>query len=561
MKYSRFSLIALICTILIQLATPYPVFADEATPPAPEGAVEVQPVETEQPGVEVLPVETEQPVLEVAPVETEQSNEAISTEDAPSENLLDALPENTDLVILDMNNEPVPLATEAAVTAIAKSDPAWCPEGASFAAGTCVNYATFSDLITGLHSIGGLTNGTVYVQEGDYLGPESSITLDGTYLPNVGNLTLIGGWDLTLPAPVLTGETTFNVPLSVINWSYSVSIQDINIENANGTGLTVQADGPVTLADVDATANWDNSLSADGINVSSNSDVSLNNVTSSSNTDDGIYIKTNANVTLNNVDSSSNTGGGIYVVTDGDVTLNDVVTLFNYDDGINIKTDANVKLNDVNSSYSGGYGINISPNASVTLNNIKSEHNFFGIHLGGGDSETVSILGGENTILGGENTNTGNNKNNAPLCENKSLITLQLPSGDSLMVYCPIGGTLSVNNIGRKGLPAPLPDGMNFISGIDVTLSQGGVPIQIITDSGHLKPSFVVPADRAGKNLVILFWDASTSNWVELPAFGSEGSASLPNNGTVSEGIQVLNNIGQIEVGVNFPGIFVLAVK
>jgi hypothetical protein len=564
MKSLQLSLIALIVVVIVQLAMPYPVFADDATPPTPEMTGEVQPAGTEQPDAEVLPAETEQPALEVTPVEVEQPTEAIVTEDTPAagtdigENdqpgsILEAL-SDTDLVVLDENNQPIPLATEAAATAIANSDPWWCPGSESPATGGCSSYATFTDLLSGLQSLGSLTDGAIYIQEGDYTGAENKITLDGNSLTQVGNLTLIGGWDLALLPPTQTGATTFHIPLSITNWLHSVSIQDISIQSAYGSGLTVDAAGSVTLTNVDTSLNWDDNLSTKGIDITSNSNVTLNHVSSASNTSDGIYIETNGDVVLNNVSSTDNAGDGIHIVTGGNVTLNDVNTLANYGTGIHIETGFNVTLNNVNSSYNAGDGITITPNASVTWSNVQSEQNNRGIYAGGGGSETISILGGENTDLGG-------NKDNAALCENKTLVTLQLPSSNSLMVYCPISGTLNVKEQTKKGLPAQLPGGMDFIAGLNVTLSQDGAPTQVITDSGYLKPSFVVPPDQAGKNLVVLYWDASANNWVELPAFGSESSISLSNSGTVSEGVQMLNNIGRIEVGVNFPGIFVLAVK
>jgi hypothetical protein len=572
MKTIRLSLVALVVAVIVQLAAPYPVFADDAAPPPPDATEEAPLVDTGQSVSEVVPVDVEQPAsstvpvhvepsavedtqpAEVLPAGTEQAADAVATNETPDEGILDALPDNVDLVVLDSANQPVPLSTDTAAAAIANSDPWWCPGNKSPTTGGCSNYATFTDLISGLQSLGSLTDGAIYIQDGDYTGPEDKVILDGNSLTQVGNLTLIGGWDLTLLPPTQTGTTTFYIPLSITNWLYSVSIQDINVQSAYGTGLTVHATGPVTLTNIDTSINWNNSLSAGGININSNSNVTLNNISSTSNTDDGIYIETNGDVTLNTVLSTDNVGDGIHIVTGGNVTLNDINALANYGAGIHVETGADVNLNNVISSYNGGNGINIALNASVTRNNVQSVQNNRGVHVAGGDSETIIILGGENIDLGG-------NKNNASLCENKSLVTLQLPSDNSLMVYCPISGTLNVKEQTKKGLPAPLPDNMNFIAGLDVTLSQDGAPTQVIAESGHLASSFAVPADQTGENLVILFWDASANKWVELPAFGAEGSVSLSNGGTVSEGVQVLNNIGRIEVGVNFPGVFVLAVK
>jgi hypothetical protein len=747
MKYLRLPLIALICTILIQLAMPYPVFADNATPPAPEVTGEVQPVETEQPAVEVFTA-TEQPALEVAP--TEQAVEAIPTEDAPltgadtmegnqSDGILEALAD-TDLVVLDENNQPIPLAAEAAADAIANSDPAWCPDGTSPTTSGCTNYATFTALVNGLQSLGSFTNGTVYVQEGQYAGPETWITLDGNSLTNVGNLTLIGGWDLTAATPSQIGTTVFSAPVSIINWTHDVSVQDIEVDGSIWNGLTIDTAGNVFLENVTTNDNVH-----DGIRIDAGNSIVLNNIQANYNGDDGIDISSDTNlgsIWLQKIQTNHNGDDGIHIYSkqkDG-IRLVDVISNYNGGDGLDMSGPLEAAVSCPNNetqipgdsiiydadgysfmldgpglavaricywrnwsednvwygqdmsfqndefNYNGENGMEIANTSAhvwiggladvivdgVSVDQIPADtvymvgngqsgvwFNFFEatplttleqvqaraeelygstaiaylfrtsygsstllempsfISSGNGSNDyyhvdvpssftcgwsvfegqnrwrciappaPYQLIGGEEIFVGGGEPNnddaypgdgTGNpgippsgggddsegsssGEGNTSLCAQDSINILYLPSGNNLTVYCPISGTLSVKEQTRKKLPTPLPDGLDFISGIEVTFSQDGLPMQIIDDSGHLKPSFVMPPDQAGKNLVILFWDASSSKWVELPAFGSEDSISLPNGGTVSEGVQILNNIGQIEVGVNFPGIFVLAVK
>lgn len=729
MKNLRLPLVTLICTILIQLAMPCPVFADDATPPAPETTGKVQPVETEQPVVEP-PGEAEEPALEVAPPELAQPTEAIVKEDTPvieagnaegdqPDGILEAL-SGTDLVVLDEDNQPIPLATEAAAAVIANSDPAWCPAGTSPATSGCTNYATFTALISGLRSLESLTNGTVYVQAGQYTGPESWITLDGDSLTNVGNLTLIGGWNLTAAAPSQIGTTVFSVPVSIINWTHDVSVQDIEIDGSIWNGLTIDTSGQVSIEDVIANDNVH-----DGVRITAGDTITLNDVQASYNGDDGIDISSDTNtggIFLNQVQANYNADDGVHIFTKqkSAISLKNITADFNGGDGLELASPtetancsyseyfvpagqtqdvwpiANVEgptlvvsrycyeplsqslsVFDTEFNNNGANGLFVSTTGNLTIggnpyndiqnpviaNNNGQNGVFINIFASapppfpweyytnhaeelaggpanvlplGGGGETVPLFGAITTnnnqeqgfffhtdspgtwcryteygvecasppmllpILGGEQINTGNqnpdddeypgnidisvnnpiiegniqtipgdktesksnNKSEDSLCAKNSITILQLPSGNNLEVHCPISGTLSVKDQTRKGLPAPLPDGMNFVAGINITLSQqDGVSTQVIADSGHVEPSFAVPADQAGGNLVILFWDASANKWVELPVFGSEGNVSLPNGGTVSEGVQVLNNIGQIEVSVNFPGIFVLAVK
>jgi hypothetical protein len=668
MKKSSLLHAALLFVIVIQFTMPYPALADDLPPATPEATEETTPVdvpptdETQLP--EVLPSETEQ-VLETVTVETAESTEIPALEEIPIEGILEALPENADLVILDAGNQPVPLATETAASAIASSDPAWCPEGTSLSAGTCTSYATFSELLTVLHSLGALTNGTVYVQKDIYGGGETSITFNGTDLPKVGDLILVGGWDLTLPTPQTQAgwSTTLGVPLSFTNWTHDLTLQDINIENASGNGLIIETSGNVTLIDVNTTNN-----NGDGINIQSNASITLNNVVSTLNDGNGltitatpvlqdvsytetfvkgpvtimapdysgpIYVETGAlfvtryssipaqTIDIRNSKFDDNTGNGFSIITPGTITLSNVSASFNDKSGAVIERFANpkppfpwfyfwnrpypqlydlyaydkprtMKSNVTNITFSGNgeYGLVQQGRQGVmfestsidnyefewrTVTNATMENNDLGGNFGTWTTFPIPPMLGDIPILGGESMYVGKDANDMAvsdddtnraqigtkkaLCESMSLFALKLPSGDSLIVYCPVNGMLSVDNLGRKVLPAPLPTGLTFLSALEVNLSQNGTPTQIITEAGRLKPSFIQPANQTDGDLAILFWDTNANQWVELPVFGSEGNASFQNGGTVLEGVQVLDNIRRVEVGVNFPGVFVLTVR
>jgi hypothetical protein len=676
MKKSSLLHVALLFVIVIQFIMPYPALADDLPPATPEATEETTPVdipptdETQLP--EVLPSETEQ-ASETVTVETTESaevppaTEIPALEEIPTEGILEALPENADLVILDAGSQPLPLATESAASAIATSDPAWCPEGTSLSAGTCTSYATFTELLTGLHSLGTLTNGTVYVQKDVYAGAETSITFNGTYLPKVGDLILVGGWDLTLPTPQTQDgwSTTLGVPLSFTNWTHDLTLQDINIENASGNGLTIQTSGDVTLTDVSTIDNR-----GDGINIQSNASITLNNVVSTLNDGNGltitatpvlqdvsyteefvkgpvtvmapdysepIYVETGAlfvtryssipaqTIDIRNSKFDDNTGNGFSITTPGTITLSNVSASFNDKSGAVIERFANPKppfpwfyfwnrpypqlydlyaydkqysmksnVTNITFSNNGEYGLVQQGHQGAEFGdtridnyrfvwyfviNATMENNGLGGNFGTWTTFPIPPMLGDIPILGGESMYVGKDANvmnlsvsnddtnraqigtKKALCESMSLFALQLPSGDSLIVYCPVNGMLSVDNLGRKVLPAPLPNGLTFLSALEVNLSQNGTPTQIITEEGRLKPSFIQPVDQPNGDFVVLFWDASVNQWVELPVFGSEGNESFQNGGTVLEGVQVLDNIGRVEVDVNFPGVFVLTVR
>lgn len=538
--------LAVASTLVMQLIAPVTVFADDSTPPPTETVSgESQSVTQVDPDVDA---DASEPVDEQpAASDAAHPNEPQGAATLPAENAPDALPDNVNLIVLDENNQALSLASQSAADIVANSDPWWCAEGNSPTTGSCDHYADFSSLISNLHGLGSPTSGTVYIQGGDYAGPETSITFDGIYLPNVSNLSVIGGWDLAGIPPAEIGRTTLYVPLSVTNWTGAVSIKNID---AATTGIDVQTAGAVTVTNVKAEANYDstNFLPLDGINIKSGSNVTLTNVYSSSNVI-GVNIEAGANVVLNNVTSEYNYSDGIKITTNADVALNNVSAQYNYNDGVKIVTHGNVTLKDVSVSYNVGEGVNLSPDAHLVSNDVQATNNHnTRIGVGTGGSEQVAILGGE--II-----------NASATCAQKSLVAFNLPNGNNVLVYCPVSGEFSLKNLTRKKLPAPLPDGLTFISGMELLLTRDNQPISLITDAGRLKPSFIVPADQADKTLVILFWDAAKTQWIELPIAGMENSVPLSNGSMVLEGVQWLENVNQIEVGVNFPGIFALAVK
>ena len=109
---------------------PGTVTVDTVETPAPE---EKEPAEVGDdegaPAQELAPrVPTEE---EDAPGEETGSTSEKPIEPAPAVEtpILDAVPENTTVTVLDAAGKPQPLATDAAADAIATSDPIWCPAG------------------------------------------------------------------------------------------------------------------------------------------------------------------------------------------------------------------------------------------------------------------------------------------------------------------------------------------------------------------------------------------------------------------------------------------------
>jgi hypothetical protein len=85
--------------------------------------------------------------------------------------------------------------------------------------------------------------------------------------------------------------------------------------------------------------------------------------------------------------------------------------------------------------------------------------------------------------------------------------TLVLPSGDRVVIPCPITGEASLVSIESDELPEALDSGLAFVSGMDVLVSP--------SLDGFITVDFVIPSSQEAADLVILRWDLTA--WTELP--------------------------------------------
>src|SRR5690606_3676261 len=135
-----FTAVALLLVLTLSRFITIPVYADEASP-IEENTTTEQVEETNQ------PVET---VEEATPPSTGGSESTSSEEYHLDEELpiLEQLPENTEIIVLDEEGETIPLATEEAKEVVSSSDPMWCPAGKTPIAnvgGCSPDFTTFSD--------------------------------------------------------------------------------------------------------------------------------------------------------------------------------------------------------------------------------------------------------------------------------------------------------------------------------------------------------------------------------------------------------------------------------
>ena len=174
-----------------------------------------------------------------------------------------------------------PLASKAAAKIIAKGDPIWCPTGQKpGSAGCTAAETTVAALVSDLASKSGA--GTVYFTSA-YSTPDA--TFNQTSLTGLTDLTIQGGWNgKTGGAYKLAGVTAFNVPLSVINWNGNVTINNVNISGATGTGLIVGTKGNIHVHAVQSSNNTASGANLDNTSGAGTSAVSVDTSTFTGNT-------------------------------------------------------------------------------------------------------------------------------------------------------------------------------------------------------------------------------------------------------------------------------------
>lgn len=364
-----------------------PVLADDGTGTEPAATETAPPTEEEQPAQPVTddgtpPADEEQPaepvVEETQPVE----------ETAPAETLvtiLEQVPDNTTVTVLNSEGEALPLASQESADAIASDyDPIWCPAGqvpTPGANGCTPSFASFSELLAYLQANEASYSqaGTIYIQQGDYLGGETSIDFNDYDFNTFDqyDLTLQGGWDTSYDpssgAPTFT-TTNFNVPIIIGSssnpWAGSLTLNNINISGVSSqTGLTLYSSGDINLDQVNVTDSQSGAdLNAGGNVVVKNSN--FKNNASSGNDGYGLKVKSGGTAMLDNVNASLNQAFGADVIAGGAVSVSQSVFSGNVSYQYGIAT--------------GGYGLNVVSQADVTADGVTANDNYyFGAHLEG----------------------------------------------------------------------------------------------------------------------------------------------------------------------------------
>lgn len=361
-KHSRLLSLSgvLLFALILSLACPTVAYADDGTPP-PATEELVEPVS----GGNVVPP-TDEPVphpaegnIEVPIVENETE---VPAEEVTVGDILVAAPEGIEVVVLNADGNPEPLATQAAGEITATVDPIWCPGAAQPGDPGCTDsYGTVTELIANLGTKSGA--GIIYFTA-TYSTPDAVFDHTNVNLDELTDLTIQGGWDAASGA--VSGVTTFSVPLTVSNWVGNVTINDITIMGTNATGLTVRTQGDIDLDNV--VANQNVNYGADLNNTGGSGDIRVNASSFTANWDTGLEINSAGSVTLNGVTANDNEYRGAAIAAGGNINV--LNSTFGHDEGAqNVYRGNDVGLWIVSTFNS------VSNGSTITLSNVTADDN------------------------------------------------------------------------------------------------------------------------------------------------------------------------------------------
>ncbi|MFZ5886473.1 MAG: right-handed parallel beta-helix repeat-containing protein [Chloroflexota bacterium] len=397
--FLSFSILAFLLFSTIGTTTVYADDGSGTDPSAAETTTPTEETQPEEPAADETPPPTEEtpPAVETpAPTEaTPPAETPVTEEAAPAETIeviLAQVPDNTTVTVLNTEGEALPLVSQQAAETIAAGyDPIWCPAGQVPTPGEngCTpSFSSFDELLAFLQANESAAAyqqaGTIYIQQGNYMGGETTIDFNAYNFTQFNNydLTLQGGWDTNYQpsdgAPVFT-TTNFNVPIIIGSssnpWGGSLTLNNIFISGVSDqTALTLYSNGDVNLNDVEIT----NSQSGASLHAGQNVNVQRSkfNNNGSGNVEDPV-------------------GKGLEVVSGGSVTLASVEANYNQIYGADIQAVGNVTVTNgffnsnqgyyyLNGWVYEGYGLKIVTSGNVSLSSVTADDNYlFGASLEG----------------------------------------------------------------------------------------------------------------------------------------------------------------------------------
>ena len=377
-----------------------------------ESASDAQPVATVEPVA--TEAAAEESVAEAQPAATEESAADTTSTDA---NLLAQVPENTTVTVLDAEGQAQSLATQDAANAVATTtDPIWCPATQTTptpgANGCTPSFTSFDSLLTELANNPTIYQGagTIYVEQGNYGGGESTIDFNSYNLSNISNanLTIQGGWNPSTGSTPASGDTTttsnFTVPIiigsSTNPWGGSITIDNIMVSDSSGTGLTVYSNANVTISDSKFLRNNNaGAIINAGQNVAvANSEFS--NTFNQRRQITGLDITSGGSVSLFQVMANGNRRRGADINAAGRVSIGSNLGCTHT---IGLATDCSSfsETNGLNGNVFYGFGLRVVTPDAIDLSFVTANNNFLwgaDLDAGGDVNITDSVFNANSTL-------------------------------------------------------------------------------------------------------------------------------------------------------------------
>lgn len=426
--------VTIMMTLVISAFLTVPAFADDGLPPpAADGVAPIEPLE-------------DSVVEESAPTEISNLPE-----------LLNQLPEGTEVIVTDSTGEILPLVTEDAAAVIVSGDPIWCPTGVAPKASTggcSPSYTSFTNdstptdtgllswLNDPLNTAAVSKAGVIWVawnySGGGEIGP---IQIEGASVAGTMEtfaLTIQGGWSGTPGSISLDASkpySTLTVPLWITGWTGAVTVKNIDVIGAATTGgandsaFKVDTIGNILIDGVNVNdslngdggvlsgAFFDNTNAGAGIGT-----VTVNNSAFNNNEGTGITINSDAMVTTNNLIANGNDQGGAVIVNNTNLTTapDKSVTMKGFKQfndngltGLSISSKGAITLSNITASYNSEYGVLIDNTGSKTnLGVVISGTNYFMVN----SIDGLNIL--SNGVITLNNLNASYNSGNGVFLDN-----------------------------------------------------------------------------------------------------------------------------------------------
>ncbi len=394
-------------------AEPQPEGSGEAPPAgdvtAPLGHVIQQ---AGDPADEAPPAGEEEPQAapEVSPApETQVIDAAVVVEEPPAApvEVLEALPEGANLVVLDQEGGAVPLASSEAEDTLANGDPMYCAGTDAPGSASCISYGTIEAAIN--HAkLAGNGNCTIYVEVGYSSPTHNTILINGGEFDTNSSINLFGGYDLA--ANTVVGQTPLEQNFLISNITGSLTLANFLIEEFSTSHNTVEVNNSedVTLNNMDI----NNSGSGNAVRINHSQNVIIRNSTiHEEGTGYGVFVHSSDDIDLlNTTIKEYGSDGGVFMeYTDG--VLLEKIVIQSHDPGcvlggcythaIRLNDGSNYTLRDVTAVSDHGSGLSTDAHMNGYMRIFDSEFDDNG-------QRGVSIFSGEAVSI----TNTSIRDNN-----------------------------------------------------------------------------------------------------------------------------------------------------